>query len=99
MFIDQLITNFIIFFLGFFTILFNYNTLLITLIGIELMLLSINLNFIIFSIYLDDIFGQICSLFILTIAAAESAIGLAILIIFFKLRFNLLINSESVFRG
>ena len=99
MFTDQLITNFIIFFLGFFTILFNYNTLLITLVGIELMLLSINLNFIIFSIYLDDIFGQICSLFILTIAAAESAIGLAILIIFFKLRFNLLINSESVFRG
>jgi NADH-quinone oxidoreductase subunit K len=53
--------------------------------SIELLLLSINLNFLYFSVFLDDIIGQIFSLFILTVAAAESAIGLAIMIIFFKL--------------
>jgi NADH-quinone oxidoreductase subunit K len=49
---------------------------------VELMLLSLNLNFIIFSIYLDDMYGQIFSLFVLTVAAAESAIGLAILVVY-----------------
>ena len=53
--------------------------------SIELLLLSINLNFIYFSIAIDDIMGQVFSLLILTVAAAESAIGLAIMIIFFKL--------------
>jgi NADH-quinone oxidoreductase subunit K len=54
--------------------------------ALELMLLSVNLNFIIFSVYLDDIQGQIFVLFILTIAATESSIGLALLIVFFKLK-------------
>ena len=54
--------------------------------SIEIMLLSVNLNFIIFSIYLDDVLGYIFVLFILTIAATESAIGLAILSIFYKLK-------------
>jgi len=54
--------------------------------SIELMLLAINLNFIIFSIYLDDLAGYIFVLFILTIAAAESAIGLAILTIYYRLK-------------
>ena len=54
--------------------------------SIELMLLSVNLNFLIFSIYLDDIIGQLFVLFILTIAATESAIGLAILTVYYKLK-------------
>jgi len=54
--------------------------------SIELMLLAINLNFIIFSIYLDDLAGYVFVLFILTIAAAESAIGLAILTIYYRLK-------------
>ena len=54
--------------------------------SVELMLLSVNLNFIIFSIYLDDIIGYVFVLFILTIAATESAIGLAILTIYYKLK-------------
>ena len=54
--------------------------------SIELMLLAINLNFIIFSIYLDDLAGYIFVLFILTIAAAESAIGLAILTVYYRLK-------------
>ena len=53
--------------------------------SIELLLLSINLNFMYFSVFIDDIVGQIFSLLILTVAAAESAIGLAIIILFFKI--------------
>lgn len=54
--------------------------------AIELLLLAINLNFAFFSVYLDDIVGQIFVLFILTIAATESAIGLAIIVVFFRLK-------------
>ena len=57
--------------------------------SIELLLLSINLNFIYFSVLIDDLIGQIFSLLILTVAAAESAIGLAIMIVFFKLSGNI----------
>ena len=53
--------------------------------SIEILLLSINLNFIYFAVLIDDIIGQVFSLLILTVAATESAIGLAIMIVFFKL--------------
>ena len=56
------------------------------LMSIELMLLAVNFNFIIFSVFLDDIVGQLFALFILTVAAAESAIGLAILVIYYRIR-------------
>ena len=62
--------------------------------SIELLLLSINLNFAAFSIYLDDLIGQIFILFILTIAATESAIGLAIITVFFRLKNS--INLEQI---
>ena len=61
--------------------------------GIEILLLSTNLNFIFFSIYLDDLYGQLFSLFILTVAAAESAIGLAIVITYYRFHGNILINN------
>ena len=67
--------------------------------GIELILLSLNLNFIFFSIYLDDLYGQLFSLFILTIAASESAIGLAIIIIYYRLRGNISINQTSILKN
>lgn len=66
---------------------------------IELMLLSVNMNFILFSIYLDDVYGQIFSLFILTVAAAESAIGLAILILYYRLRGKISINEKVTLKG
>jgi NADH-quinone oxidoreductase subunit K len=62
-------------------------------ISIELTLLSVNLNFIIFSVYLDDILGQLFVLFILTVAAAESAIGLAILMAYYKIKNTILIEN------
>ena len=86
MFSLQFSVNFFLLLLSITNILINKQNILMTLMSIELMLLSLNLNFIVFSVYLDDIYGQIFSIFILTVAAAESAIGLAILIAYFKKR-------------
>jgi NADH-quinone oxidoreductase subunit K len=63
--------------------------------GLELMLLSSSLNFIFFSIYLNDMYGQIFSIFILTLAACEAAIGLAVLIVSFKNLGRIKIDSEE----
>jgi NADH-quinone oxidoreductase subunit K len=60
------------------------------------MLLACNINFIIFSVYLNDIFGQLFSLFILTVAAAESAIGLAIIIIYFRIKKSIAMNQIPI---
>jgi len=75
-----------LFLIGVLGLVLNRKNILITIMSIELMLLSVNLNFAIFSSYLDDIVGQIFILFILTIAATESAIGLAILSVYYKLK-------------
>ena len=76
----------ILFLIGSLGLVLNRKNILITIMSVELMLLSVNLNFIIFSIYLDDITGYVFVLFILTIAATESAIGLAILSTYYKLK-------------
>lgn len=67
-------------------LILNRRNILITIMSIELMLLAVNLNFVIFSVYLDDIIGQVFVLFILTIAATESAIGLALLTVYYNLK-------------
>lgn len=99
MFINQLLTNILLFLMGIFGILLNRRSILIILMCIELVLLSVNLNFVLFSVYLDDMYGQLFSLFILTIAAAESAIGLAILILYYRLRGKISINQIANLRG
>jgi NADH-quinone oxidoreductase subunit K len=99
MFLTQIITNVILFSLGLLGMVFNKRSILIILICIELILLSVNLNFVTFSIYLDDSYGQIFSLLILTIAAAESAIGLAILILYYRLRGRIDINQIATLKG
>ena len=76
----------IVFFVGLIGILINRKNILIIIMSIELLLLAININFATFSIYLDDMVGQIFILFILTIAAAESAIGLGIITVFYRLK-------------
>lgn len=73
--------------------------LLIILISLELILLSITINFVFFSVFLDDLFGQIYALIILTIAAAESSIGLAILIIYFRLRGGISLNLLNLLKS
>jgi len=74
----------IIFTIGVLGIFLNKKNVLIILMSIELILLSVNINFIAFSAYLGDLSGQIFAMFILTVAAAEAAIGLAILVVFFR---------------
>jgi len=81
-----------LFLIGVLGLVLNRKNILITLMSIELMLLAINLNFVIFSIYLDDITGYVFVLFILTIAAAESAVGLAILTIYYRLKSTIRID-------
>jgi NADH-quinone oxidoreductase subunit K len=76
----------IIFFIGLIGIVLNRKNILIIIMSIELLLLAVNLNFAAFSIYLDDMVGQIFILFVLTIAATESAIGLAVITVFYRLK-------------
>jgi NADH-quinone oxidoreductase subunit K len=79
-------TCFYLFVFGLLGMFLFKNNILIVLMSIELILFSINLNFIFFSLYLDDFIGQIFSLFIITVAAAESAIGLALLIVYYRIK-------------
>ena len=81
-----LIITTILFFIGLLGLVLNRKNILITIMSIEIMLLSVNLNFAIFSVYLDDIVGYIFVLFILTVAATESSIGLSILSAYYKLK-------------
>ncbi len=89
----------IIFFSGLLGLILNKRNLLIILMSIELMLLGVNLHFILFSTILDDLFGQMFALYILTVAAAESAIGLAIFSLYFKDKRVILIESLIRARG
>jgi NADH-quinone oxidoreductase subunit K len=76
----------VLFFVSVLGLVLNRKNILITIVSLELILLTININFTIFSIYLDDIVGQVFVLFILAVAATESSIGLAILTTYFKLK-------------
>jgi NADH-quinone oxidoreductase subunit K len=78
--------NSIIFLIGMVGIILNRKNLLTIIMSIELLLLAVNLNFAAISIYLDDITGQIFVLFILTVAAAESALGLSLITVFYQLK-------------
>lgn len=99
MFLIQILSNVFLFLIGLSGIILNRRNILIVLMCVELVLLSINLNFIVFSVYLDDFYGQIFSLFVLTVAAAESAIGLAILILYYRIRGNISINQAALVRN
>jgi NADH-quinone oxidoreductase subunit K len=92
-------TTSLIFLFGAIGLILNKRNLLIILMSIELMLLALNLNFIIFSVYLDDVFGQLFALYVLTVAAAESAIGLAIFTIYFKDKQSILLEKFVLARG
>nr|VFK53726.1 MAG: NADH-quinone oxidoreductase subunit K [Candidatus Kentron sp. TC] len=80
-------------------IFLNRKNILILLMCIELMLLSVNLNFVAFSHYLQDISGQVFVFFILTVAAAEAAIGLAILVVLFRNRRTINVNALDAMKG
>jgi NADH-quinone oxidoreductase subunit K len=91
----QLASNTFLYLFSLFGLVINRRSILITIMCIELILLSINLNFIFFSLYLDDIYGQIFSLMLLTVAASESSIGLAIIIAYNRIRGSIFINQDD----
>ena len=102
MIIDQtkyLCVTFILFLIGLSGIFLNRKNIIIMLMSIELMLLAINFNLIVFSVFLDDIVGQLFALLILTVAAAESAIGLAILVIYYRIRGSIAIELINLMKG
>jgi len=92
-------TTTLLFVIGVIGLVLNRKNMLIIIMAIELMLLAINLNFIIFSIYLDDILGQMFVLFILTVAATESSIGLAILIVYYRITKTILIGKLTTIKS
>lgn len=94
-----LIISISVFLIGILGIFLIKKNIIIILMSIELMLLAININFVIFSVYLDDITGQIFALFILTVAAAESAIGLAILVVYYRIKGIISINFINSIKG
>ena len=89
----------ILFTLGIFGIFLNRKNVIIILMSIELILLSVNVNLIAFSSHLGDIVGQIYALLVLTVAAAEAAIGLAILVVFYRNRGSIAVEDINLMRG
>ena len=89
----------IIFTIGVVGIFLNRKNIIVILMSIELILLAVNINFVSFSYFLGDLKGQIFSLFVLTVAAAEAAIGLAILVCFFRNKGSIAVDDANVMKG
>jgi len=89
----------LLFILSIIGIALNQSNIILILIFIEIMLLSISLNFIIHAYIIDNLLGQICSIYIITVAAVESAIGLSIMITFYKLRGSISIRILNLLKG
>ena len=89
----------ILFVIGIFGIFLNRKNVIVILMSIELMLLAVNINLVAFSSFLNDLVGQVFSLFILTVAAAEAAIGLAILVCFFRVRGTIAVEEINSMKG
>lgn len=89
----------ILFSLGIFGIFVNRKNVIVILMSVELMLLAVNINLVAFSSYLGDMAGQVFALFVLTVAAAEAAIGLAILVVFFRNRGSIAVEDVNVMKG
>lgn len=89
----------ILFTLGILGIILNRKNIIVILMSVELILLAVNLNFVAFSSYLGDLTGQVFGLFVLTVAAAESAIGLAILVVFYRNRGTIAVEDINMMKG
>ncbi len=97
--VHYLVLAAMLFTLGVFGIFLNRKNVIVIMMSIELMLLSVNINFVAFSSYLNDLSGQVFAMFILTVAAAEAAIGLAILVTFFRNKGSVAVEDISELRG
>lgn len=89
----------VLFTLGIFGIFLNRKNVIIILMSVELMLLAVNINLVAFSAELGDLVGQVFAMFVLTVAAAEAAVGLAILVIFFRNRGTIAVEDINVMKG
>lgn len=94
-----LLVSAILFTLGVFGIFLNRRNVIVILMSIELILLSVTLNLVAFSVFLNDLTGQVFSMFVLTVAAAEAAIGLAILVVFFRNKHSIAVEDISALKG
>jgi NADH-quinone oxidoreductase subunit K len=89
----------ILFTLGFFGIFLNRRNVIVILMSVELILLAVNINFVAFSAHLGDLVGQVFAMFVLTVAAAEAAIGLAILVVYFRNRGSIAVDDINLMKG
>ena len=88
-----------LFVIGIFGIFLNRKNVIVILMSIELMLLAVNINLVAFSAHLGDLVGQVFALFVLTVAAAEAAIGLAILVCFYRVRGTIAVEDVNMMKG
>lgn len=88
-----------LFTLGIFGIFLNRKNVIIILMSVELMLLAVNINLVAFSYFLNDLTGQVFALFILTVAAAEAAIGLAIIVVYYRNRGSIDVDDINMMKG
>ncbi len=89
----------VLFTLGIFGIFLNRKNVIIILMSIELILLAVNINLVAFSVHLDDMVGQVFAMLVLTVAAAEAAIGLAIIVVYFRNRGTIAVEDINVMKG
>ena len=89
----------LLFTIGVFGMFLNRKNVIVILMSIELMLLAVNINFVAFSTFLNDLSGQVFTMFILTVAAAEAAIGLAILVVFFRNKGTIAVEDIASLKG
>ena len=89
----------ILFTLGVLGIFINRKNIIVILMSVELILLSVNINFVAFSTHMGDLVGQVFALLVLTVAAAEAAIGLAILVVFFRNRGSIAVEDVNMMKG
>jgi NADH-quinone oxidoreductase subunit K len=94
-----LIVAALLFTIGVFGIFINRKNVIVILMSIELILLSVNINFVAFSVFLGNLVGQVFALLILTVAAAEAAIGLAILVVYFRNRGTIAVEDINMMKG
>lgn len=94
-----LVGPFLLFLFGLAGLFLFRNNVIVILMSIELLLFAVNLNFAFFSVYLDDVVGQLFSIFVLTVAAAESAVGLALLVVYYRVRGIIGIDYISSLKG
>ena len=97
--LHYLVLSSLLFVIGVTGIFLNRKNIITILMSIELILLAVNINFVAFSVMLNDITGQIFTMFILTVAAAEAAIGLAILVIYFRSRGSIAVEDVNLMKG